>query len=198
MLDFLYFGLYGYIGILFISLIINLIPFASPSNFVISGVIMLLFPKLIPFYVALSVALGATVSKSSHYYLSHYIVKKTAKIDTERINKFRSLINRWGAFGAFLAAVSPIPDDPVVIPLGVLRFNFLQFVTSYFAGKVLLCFIGAFSASRIVMAIDLFDIKLVLISIVLSIIVLSIILKLNPDKLHNISMKVLKKLLKIK
>jgi membrane protein YqaA with SNARE-associated domain len=179
------------------SILINLIPFVSPSNFVMSGLIMFIFPKLNPLFVALSVAIGATASKLSHFYFSQHLAKKIVKIDETRIIKFRSLANRWGAYGAFLAAISPIPDDPIVIPLGVLRFNLSKFVSAYLAGKVITCIIGAFSASQIMMVTDIFNARLASVSIILSIIALSIILKLDPNRLENLFIKFLGQISKV-
>lgn len=179
------FGAYGYLGILVMSVAVNLIPFASPSNLVMSGAIMLMFPRLNPFYVAFFIAVGATASKSTHYYLSHRVARM-AKVDEERVSKYRSLLNRWGSLGSFLAAVSPIPDDPVVIPLGIVKFSFPKFLTAYFSGKLLTCLIGSFSASQITRLTNIFDVKLASISIALSIIAVSVIVKTDPNRLERL------------
>lgn len=182
------FGVYGYLGILVMSVAVNLIPFASPSNLVMSGVVMLMFPGLNPFYVAFFIAVGATASKSSHYYLSHSVAKM-AKVEEERVSRYRSMLNRWGSLGSFLAAVSPIPDDPVVIPLGLVRFSFPKFITAYFSGKLLTCLIGSLSASQITRMTNIFDVRLAPISLALSIIAVSLILKMDPNRLEKLFIK---------
>jgi membrane protein DedA with SNARE-associated domain len=45
------------------------------------------------------------------------------------------LLGRYGAIGAFIAAVSPIPDDIVYIPLGLAKYNPLKFAIATFLGK---------------------------------------------------------------
>lgn len=181
-------GAHGYLGILLMSIAVNLIPFASPSNLVMSGAIMLMFPQLNPLYVAFFIAMGATASKSTHYCLSDRIARM-AKVEEERVSRYRSLLNRWGSLGSFLAAISPIPDDPVVIPLGVVRFSFPKFITAYFSGKVLTCLIGSFSASQITRITNIFDVKLASVSFALSVIVISVIVKMDPNKLERIFLK---------
>jgi membrane protein DedA with SNARE-associated domain len=47
------------------------------------------------------------------------------------------LLGRYGAIGAFIAAVSPIPDDIVYIPLGLAKYNPLKFAIATFLGKFL-------------------------------------------------------------
>ncbi|MDQ3847951.1 MAG: VTT domain-containing protein, partial [Thermoproteota archaeon] len=44
----------------------------------------------------------------------------------------------YGWFGAFVAALTPIPDDIVYIPLGLAKYNPWKFATATFAGKFLM------------------------------------------------------------
>ena len=57
---------FGYVGILILVTAINLLPFASPSNLVLAGVIVY-FTAMNPFAVALVVAAGATLAKLVHF-----------------------------------------------------------------------------------------------------------------------------------
>ena len=45
------------------------------------------------------------------------------------------LLGRYGAIGAFIAAVSPIPDDIVYIPLGLAKYSPWKFAIATFLGK---------------------------------------------------------------
>ena len=51
---------------------------------------------------------------------------------------YRTLVSRYGWFGAFIAALTPIPDDIVYIPLGLAKYSPWKFATATFAGKFLL------------------------------------------------------------
>ena len=48
------------------------------------------------------------------------------------------LLGRYGAIGAFIAAVSPIPDDIVYIPLGLAKYSPWKFAIATFLGKFVL------------------------------------------------------------
>jgi membrane protein DedA with SNARE-associated domain len=50
----------------------------------------------------------------------------------------QNLVSRYGWFGAFIAALTPIPDDLVYIPLGLAKYNPWKFATATFAGKFLM------------------------------------------------------------
>jgi membrane protein DedA with SNARE-associated domain len=50
----------------------------------------------------------------------------------------QNLVSRYGWFGAFIAALTPIPDDIVYIPLGLAKYNPWKFATATFAGKLLM------------------------------------------------------------
>jgi membrane protein DedA with SNARE-associated domain len=48
------------------------------------------------------------------------------------------VVGRYGWPGAFVAALTPIPDDLVYIPLGFAKYSRWKFVTATFAGKFLM------------------------------------------------------------
>ena len=48
------------------------------------------------------------------------------------------LLNRYGWLGAFLAALTPIPDDLIYIPLGIAKYSPWKFATATFSGKLIL------------------------------------------------------------
>jgi membrane protein DedA with SNARE-associated domain len=47
-------------------------------------------------------------------------------------------LSRYGWLGAFIAALTPIPDDLVYIPLGLAKYSPWKFASAIFAGKFLL------------------------------------------------------------
>lgn len=124
----------------------NLIPFLSPSNIVISGAVGSLFPHFNPLLVGFLVALGASIAKTVHFTLSFFVVKvlnkeKQAKLESySRNHRFKKL----GMIAAFIAAVSPVPDDPIVIPLGLMRYSPIKFFSAYFTGKIIVTVTGAY------------------------------------------------------
>jgi len=134
---------YGYLGVLLVSLAVNLLPFSSPSNMILAGAVTFLFPSMNPLPVGLAVAVGASIAKTAHYYVASYLGAKAGN-KAERLGSYGRRLGRWGALAAFVAAVTPIPDDPVVIPLAIARYSPVKFFSAYFAGKVLVSVAGAY------------------------------------------------------
>ena len=125
----------------------NLLPFTSPSNMVLAGAITFLLPAANPFLVGLSVALAASIAKTGHYYVASYVGSKAGN-KTEKLQSYARTLGRWGALAAFVAAAPPIPDDPVVIPLGLARYSPIKFFVAYLLGKALISIGGAYLGQR--------------------------------------------------
>ncbi len=127
----------GYIGILLISFVGSLIPFI-PIPY---------FPVLItasfnvnfnPHIIALVSALGIVGAKMIIFFISYYGRKILSDKTKKRMRPLQNLVRRYGWFGAFIAALTPIPDDIVYIPLGLAKYNPWKFATATFAGRFLL------------------------------------------------------------
>jgi len=133
----------GYFGLLIICFIINMIPFLSPSNMVLAGAAMLLLPSFNPFIVGIVVAISATAAKLIHFYVvrgSRAVLseKRLVSLDSEK-----QRVEKWGAIALFIAAASPVPDDPLIVYVGFVRYNPAKFLVSYFVGKVTVTILGA-------------------------------------------------------
>jgi hypothetical protein len=50
----------------------------------------------------------------------------------------QKLLSKYGWMGVFIAAVTPIPDGIVYIPLGLAKYSPLRFASALFAGKFIL------------------------------------------------------------
>lgn len=127
----------GYLGILIISFVASLVPFV-PIPY---------FPLLItasfnsnfnPHLIALVSASGIVAAKTIIFFASYYGRKILSDKTKERMRPLQKLVSRYGWFGAFIAALTPIPDDIVYIPLGLAKYNPWKFATATFAGKILM------------------------------------------------------------
>jgi len=133
----------GYGGLLIVCFISNMIPFISPSNMVLAGAAMLLLPSFNPFIVGIIVAVSAVSAKLIHYYV---IRTSRTVMSEERIKSLdseRHRVEKWGGLALFIAAASPVPDDPLIIYAGFTKYNAIKFVLSYFLGKVAVTIPGA-------------------------------------------------------
>ena len=133
----------GYLGLFIICFIINMIPFLSPSNMVLAGAAMLLLPTFNPILVGVVIAISATAAKLIHFF----IVRGSRMIlSEERLKSLESeeqRVKKWGALAVFIAAASPVPDDPLIVYVGLTKYSTVKFTISYFIGKVAVTIAGA-------------------------------------------------------
>jgi membrane protein DedA with SNARE-associated domain len=172
------------LSVLLVSFGINMIPFASPSNLLVASSAALLVDSD-PLSIGVLVALGATSAKLIHYAISFFVGKHVGEERRKRLETAAAKTRRWAALAVFIAAATPIPDDPVIIPLGLMKYSPAKFAVSYFAGKLLVAVAGAFLggfgeqllsgyASQMVLAV---------ISIVLTIAIAVVLLKVDLSRI---------------
>ena len=173
----------GYAGVFAVSFALNLIPFASPSNLVIAGAIAALMPSMGPALIGLTVAVAASAAKIIHFYTASLLGARLSTEKKTRMSKYAEKIGKWGLVGAFLVAATPIPDDPVVIPLGLARYNALRFFVAYFFGKLTITVIGAYATRFAALSLEelIGGAPLLILSIMLTVGVLSAMFKYDPE-----------------
>ncbi len=173
----------GYAGVLAISFGLNLIPFASPSNLVIAGAIAALMPSMNPALIGLIVAVAASAAKIIHFYTASLLGARLSAEKKGRLSKYAEKIGKWGLVGAFLVAATPIPDDPVVIPLGLARYNAFRFFVAYFFGKLTITVFGAYAARFATVSLEewIGGAPLLILSLALTVGVLSAMFKYDPE-----------------
>jgi len=127
----------GYVGILVISFVSSLIPFIPIPYFPV--LITASFnPNFNPHIISIVSALGIVGAKTIIFFISYYGRKILSDKTKKRMRPLQNLVSRYGWFGAFVAALTPIPDDIVYIPLGLAKYNPWKFATATFAGKFLM------------------------------------------------------------
>ena len=133
---------FGYLGVFLISLIGALsIIFPIPYTLVI----YLLGSFLNPFLIAVSGGLGSALGEFSGYVLGYYGRAVLSKDRRRKMDYMMKVFQRYGSAGIFLFALTPLPDDLLFIPLGIMRYRFVKVFIPAFLGKMLMCFILAFS-----------------------------------------------------
>ena len=172
----------GYIGIILISFVSSLIPFI-PIPY---------FPVLItasfntnfnPHIISIISALGIVGAKTIIFFISYYGRKILSDKTKKRMRPLQNLVSRYGWFGAFIAALTPIPDDLVYIPLGLAKYSPWKFATATFAGKFLMnesivwgsIFLGRPFVEDILSSSDTTDQTSLIIAAIVSIIVLAVV-----------------------
>jgi membrane protein DedA with SNARE-associated domain len=166
----------------------NLIPFAGPSNLLIASTAAIGLGNADAstlVLIGVSIALGAALAKGIHYMVTFFISGHLSPKRQARLDADAAKIKRWAMPLLFLVAASPLPDEPVVIPLGLMKYSPAKFFLSYFLGKLTIAVAGAFIGQE---ASNLFSGWLspeviVAISIILTIVITIILLKVDLGKL---------------
>jgi uncharacterized membrane protein YdjX (TVP38/TMEM64 family) len=174
--------------ILLSSFGLNLIPFAGPSNLFIASTAALSIVDADPatlVAVGFLVALGSALAKSIHYLVTFFVSKHLSEKRRQRLDADALKLKRWAFLLLFAAAATPIPDEPVVIPMGLMKYSPTKFFTAFFLGKLSITVLGAFLGSWTKSAFSEWlstDVMIVL-SVVLTIVVAVILLKVDVGKL---------------
>ena len=174
--------------ILFSSFGLNLIPFAGPSNLFIASTAALSIVDADPatlVAVGVLVALGSALAKSIHYLVTFFVSKHLSEKRRQRLDVEALKVKRWAFLLLFAAAATPIPDEPVVIPLGLMKYSPTKFFTAFFLGKLSITVLGAFVGSWTKSTFSEWlstDVMIVL-SVVLTIVAAVILLKVDVGKI---------------
>ena len=135
-------AVYEFLSVIASSFVLNLIPFAGPSNLLIAFNAALLL-EANPLVVGLMVAIGSSGAKLIHYVTTFFLGGAMKENHRRRFEHAGKRLE-WKALAVFLAAATPLPDDPVIVALGIIRYSPLRFLMAYFLGKLLITSTGAY------------------------------------------------------
>jgi uncharacterized membrane protein YdjX (TVP38/TMEM64 family) len=133
---------YGYAGAFIISIFGNFTIF-FPVPFTIT--IYAFGATLNPFLLGIVCGFGSTIGEFSAYLLGRGGRKVIEDRYEKRLESAKVLIQRYGMTIIFLFALLPLPDDVILIPLGVLEYDLKKALTAAFLGKVCMCTIVAYA-----------------------------------------------------
>jgi uncharacterized membrane protein YdjX (TVP38/TMEM64 family) len=90
-----------------------------------------------------------------------------------------------GILAAIRGSSNPNPDEPVVIPLGLMKYSISKFFTAFLLGKLSITIIGAFLGVWTKSALSewLSPEATIMLSVILTIVVTAILLKFDLAKL---------------
>ena len=171
-------GQYGYLGIFLISLLGSMSIF-FPIPYTV--VIFTIAPFFDPLLVALASGLGSALGEFSGYLLGLGGRKIISEKRKRQMDALLKIFGKYGPVAIFIFALTPLPDDLLFIPLGVIRYSFLKAFIPAVIGKICMSLIIAYSARYTITIIkDIFGIEsdwiVALVSMVLAIILLLIVL----------------------
>ncbi|MGH9984000.1 MAG: VTT domain-containing protein [Nitrososphaeraceae archaeon] len=130
-------GSLGYSGVLLVTLLISLIVFV-PIPYIPVLIIALLSGRFDPNLLALASATGVTLGRTAIFLASYRGRNLIKKKTLSRMTPLQILLAKYGSLGSFIAALTPIPpDDIIIILLGISKFTPWKFVVTTFFGKLI-------------------------------------------------------------
>lgn len=139
---------YGYLGAFLVCTLGNISIFI-PIPFAI--IVYAFGSTLNPLLLGLVSGLGSTIGEMVSYFLGWGGRKMIESRYGSRLDAAKRLIDRYGALSVFLFALLPLPDDLLLIPLGMMRYDLKKTFIALLLGKTLMCiflaYAGAFSFS---------------------------------------------------
>lgn len=134
---------FSYLGVFLISLVGSM-SIIIPIPYTIVIITLATQRELNPFLIAVAAGLGAGVGEFSGYILGYY---GRAVINEDRQRKMKyivQLFDRYGPIMIFLFALTPLPDDLLFVPLGILRYKLLRVLIPSLLGKLVMSLILAY------------------------------------------------------
>lgn len=136
---------FGYLGVFIISFI-GSVSVVFPIPYTI--VIYFLGSFLDPFFIAISGGFGSALGEFSGYALGYYGRSVISEERQRKMDYMLKVFAKYGPAAIFLFALTPLPDDLLFIPLGVMRFPFWKAFLPALLGKTLMTFILAYSGQQ--------------------------------------------------
>jgi len=140
---------YGYLGIFLISLIgATSIIFPIPYTviiFTIGGLKVGEAWVFEPLWIAGAAGIGSAIGEFSGYLLGFGGRRVIGERYKRKMEFLMKVFDRFGSIAIFLFALTPLPDDLLFIPLGVMRYNFVKAFFPALVGKFFMNLVVAYS-----------------------------------------------------
>jgi len=140
---------YGYFGIFLISLIGALsIFFPIPYTvviFTLGGLKVGEAWVFEPLWIAVAAGIGSAMGEFLGYLLGFGGRRVIGEKYKKKMELLMKIFDKFGAIVIFLFALTPLPDDLLFIPLGVIRYSVVRALIPALIGKICMNFIVAYS-----------------------------------------------------
>ena len=186
---------YGYFGIFLISMLGAMsifvpIPY-TVVIFILGGLRSGGGWAFDPLWIAVASGIGAAIGEFSGYLIGFGGRKVISEKYKKKMDFLMKLFKKFGPIVIFIFAVTPLPDDLLFIPLGVMRYSVLQAFIPALLGKFVSNLIIAYSGRLSLQIIkDIFGVESegmsaligIILALVLLVIVFIIMFKVDWEK----------------
>jgi len=153
-------------------------------------VLIFLMGKILdPFLVALSAGAGSALGEFFGYLMGYYGRAVMSEERKRKVDYILKVFSRYGALTIFVFALTPLPDDLLFIPLGIMRYSFIKAFVPCLLGKIAMSLILAYGGAASISFIEtLFggeegSVWMIVVSAVLLFAVIVVMLKVDWEKL---------------
>ncbi len=136
---------YGYAGA-FIVCIIGNVSIILPVPFAL--VVYAFGATLNPLTLGIVAGIGSTIGEMSSYALGRGGRKTIESRYGDRLDAVRKLIEKHGMLVILLVALLPIPDDLLLIPLGMMKYPIEKLLAAMLIGKTAMCLFLAYAGAH--------------------------------------------------
>lgn len=137
---------YGYLGILLISFIgASSIFFPIPYTVIIFTLGGLGTAGFEPLWIAVAAGVGSTCGEFSGYLVGLGGRKAISEKYKKKMDFLMRVFKKYGSVVIFIFALTPLPDDLLFIPLGVMRYSLIKAFIPALIGKFCMNLIVAYS-----------------------------------------------------
>jgi membrane protein YqaA with SNARE-associated domain len=133
---------YGYLGA-FIGSILGNITVALPTPY--AFLITALGANLNPIILGIVSGLGATIGELSSYWMGLASRRVLKPDQLNRLEIVKRLVNKYGPLIIVLFALTPLPDDLLLVPLGMMKYDTKTLALSVLIGKIFLALVLAYA-----------------------------------------------------
>ena len=122
--------------------------------------------------------------------ITFFVSGRLSQKRQERLHMDAAKVRRWAFPLLFIVAATPVPDEPVVIPLGLMKYSPVKFFAAYFLGKLSITIAGAFLGSWagdfvegwLGLTPEATFVLSIVVSVILTVVITIILLKVDFDK----------------
>ena len=135
---------YGYLGAFIICIVGNIsIILPVPFALVVYG----FGSTLNPFILGVVAGVGSTIGEMSAYFIGRGGRRVIEDRYGNRLDAVRKLIERHGVMVIILVSLLPIPDDLLLIPLGMMKYPAKKLLAAMLIGKTGMCLFLAYAGA---------------------------------------------------
>ncbi len=170
-------GELGYLGIFLLSFI-GAASIIIPIPYTVVLITVSASGQFDPLLLAIAAGVGAAIGELVGYGVGYAGRKVMSKKYDRRFNAMLRIFDRFGMPAVFIFALTPLPDDLLFIPLGLMRYSlwkvFIPCVTGKFLMSLIITHVGAAAGAELVIAV---------ITTILLILVVVAMFRINWEKL---------------